>query len=190
MINSLLSASVAPGQKVCHPTLRCHNLSTRVSGFYKSPTSMLQLKLWLIAVKTVVDFWSNFFWIQQGLDDQDFAQVTHATETCVTTPCTASTAVTRPLPKKKSAIGTTNCKHFPNKVRPYSRQIQGCPTGSPLSNIIKHYCFSISDFNSWASLSSLYKWNSRESLKRALPARPTEQTASSLVEQKLELRES
>ncbi len=135
------------------------------SGFYNSPTATVDS-----SGQNVVDFWNTFFLIQQGLDDQDFAQVTHATETCVTTPCTASMVVPSPLPRKKSSIGTTNFKHFQTKYFSILLNLKA----SNRIPIFKYHCFSISDFNPWASLRfscSLYKWNSRESLKKAVASK-------------------
>ena len=171
-ITTSTSSKVAPGQKVCHPTLRCHNLSTRVFWVLQVTNLFVaaQRLIRFLAVNIVVDFWAHFFWIQQGLDDQDFAQVTHATETCVTTPCTASIAITSPLPRKKSSmdsIETPNFKHFSNKAFHYFAKPQGVQQDSHFQISQR---FSISDFNSWAlqrCSCSLDKWRSRESLKKA-----------------------
>lgn len=179
-ITTSTSSKVAPGQKVCHPTLRCHNLSTRVfwvlqvTDLFVCSSSVDSLR------SKLVNFWSAFF----GLDDQDFAQVTHAAETCVTTPCTASIAVTSPLPRKNLPLEQQISIIVQTKYFSISLNLR-------VSNRIptfKYNRFSVSPFQisilgpRWDFHVCYTNETHAKVWKRLLPARPTEQRVSSLVE--------
>ena len=183
-ITTSTSSKVAPGQKVCHRTLRCHNLSTRVFWVLQLTNLFVaaQALIRFLAVNIVVDFWSTSF-----LDPARPGRPRLcAGDTCHWNMCHHTM---HSINSGHQTFAQKEICHWNNKFQSLFKT-SGCPTGFPLSNIYNR--FSISDFNSWASLRFsclLYKWNSRESLKKAATSK-THWTKSIKLGRTQELRES
>lgn len=164
-ITTSTSSKVAPGQKVCHPTLRCHNLSTRV--FW-----VLQLTNFFVAAQTLIRFLVVKI---GGLLKHIFLDPTRpgrprlcAGDTCHWNMCHHTM---HSINSGHQSFAQKEIFHWNNKFQTFFKQsLWVLSLNLRMSNRIptfKYHSFSISDFNSWASLRfscSLYKWNSREKM--------------------------